>query len=156
VAADGSPDMDNVAQATDAQPPEQTEVAAPAPPGPAGAPAAAAEAAEFAQPDRGTPDPLGAGPLTADHAPTLDGNTLEMMLDLPLDVTVELGRTAMQLGEALALKPGAIIELDRLPGEPLDMHVNDRLVARGEVVVINDALGLRITEIIGKPAGTVG
>jgi len=75
---------------------------------------------------------------------------LETMLDLPLDVSVELGQATMQLGEALSLRPGSIIELDRLPGEPLDMHVNDRLVARGEVVVINDALGLRVTEVIGR------
>lgn len=76
--------------------------------------------------------------------------TLDHMLDLPLDVTVELGRTTMQLGDALALQPGSIIELNRLPGEPLDMHLNDRLVARGEVVVVNDALALRITEVVNK------
>ncbi len=89
-----------------------------------------------------------------DDAPRADadGAGLELMLDLPLDVTVELGRTMMQLGEALALQPGSIIELNRLPGEPLDMHINERLVARGEVVVVNDSLGLRITEIIGKSA----
>jgi flagellar motor switch protein FliN len=76
--------------------------------------------------------------------------TLEYMLDLPLDVTVELGRTTMLLGEALALQAGSIIELNRLPGEPLDMHLNDRLVARGEVVVVNDALALRITEVVNR------
>ena len=75
---------------------------------------------------------------------------LELMLDVPLDVTVELGRASMQLGEALALQAGSIIELDRLPGEPLDMHINDRLVARGEVVVVNEVLGLRVTEIVGR------
>lgn len=75
---------------------------------------------------------------------------LELMLDLPLDVTVELGAATLQLGEALALVPGSIIELNRLPGEPLDMHINGRLVARGEVVVVNDSLGLRVTEIIGR------
>lgn len=80
----------------------------------------------------------------------LQGANLDLMLDLPLDVTVELGRTIMQLGDALALQPGSIVELNRLPGEPLDLHVNERLVARGEVVVVNDALALRITEIIGN------
>ena len=75
---------------------------------------------------------------------------LELMLDVPLDVTVELGRTTMQLGEALALQAGSIIELNRMPGEPLDMHINDRLVARGEVVVVHEALGLRVTEIVGR------
>lgn len=82
--------------------------------------------------------------------PALEGPNLDLMLDLPLDVTVELGRTIMQLGDALALQPGSIVELNRLPGEPLDLHVNERLVARGEVVVVNDALALRITEIIGN------
>ena len=76
--------------------------------------------------------------------------SLELMLDVPLDVTVELGRTTMQLGEALALQMGSIIELNRLPGEPLDMHINDRLVARGEVVVVNETLGLRVTEIVNR------
>jgi flagellar motor switch protein FliN/FliY len=76
--------------------------------------------------------------------------SLDTMLDLPLEVTVELGGTTLQLGEALALQPGSILELERLPGEPLDMHINGRLVARGEVVVVNDSLGLRITEIVGR------
>lgn len=83
-------------------------------------------------------------------AQAMEGANLDLMLDLPLDVTVELGRTTMQLGDALALQPGSIVELNRLPGEPLDLHVNERLVARGEVVVVNDALALRITEIIGN------
>lgn len=80
-------------------------------------------------------------------------DSLEFMLDLPLEVTVELGRTTMQLGEALTLQPGSIIELNRLPGEALDMHLNDRLVARGEVVVVNDALALRITQVVGRGRG---
>lgn len=98
------------------------------------------------------PEEMTAGPppSAVSSAQDAEAATLGLMLDLPLDVTVELGRTTMRLGEALALQAGSIIELDRLPGESLDMHVNDRLVARGEVVVVNDALGLRITEIIGQ------
>lgn len=88
--------------------------------------------------------------------PSAELSGLERMLDLPLDVTVELGRSTMQLGEALALQPGSIIELERLPGEALDMHINERLVARGEVVVVNDSLGLRITEVIGREAQQTG
>jgi len=93
-----------------------------------------------------------AGPVRSPGQGTIDTAALEMMLDLPLDVTVELGRARMQLGEALGLQAGAIIELDRLPGEPLDLYVNERLVARGEVVVANDVLALRVTELIGKEA----
>lgn len=92
------------------------------------------------------------GPVRASSPGVVDAAALEVMLDLPLDVTVELGRARMQLGEALALQAGAIIELDRLPGEALDLYVNERLVARGEVVVTNDVLALRITELIGKEA----
>lgn len=109
------------------------------------------DAAEVTAPEPG-PELTAASPTSEpgppEAEPTLTG--LELMLDLPLDVTVELGSATLQLGEALALAPGSIIELNRLPGEPLDMHVNGRLVARGEVVVVNDSLGLRITEVIGR------
>jgi flagellar motor switch protein FliN/FliY len=63
---------------------------------------------------------------------------LDMLLDLPLDVSVELGRTRMSIQELLALAPGSVIELDKVAGEPLDILINDRLVARGEAVVVND------------------
>lgn len=109
------------------------------------------EPAEVKSPE--TEAELTAGPATPAGG-TSDGGAglagLELMLDLPLDVTVELGTATLQLGEALALAPGSIVELNRLPGEPLDMHINGRLVARGEVVVVNDSLGLRITEVIGR------
>lgn len=110
-------------------------------------PPAAQPSAPDSLPDVATPVAT-SPPLPTDLGP--DPSALEHMLDLPLDVTVELGRATMQLGEALALQPGSIIELNRLPGEPLDMHINERLVARGEVVVVNDVLGLRITEIIRR------
>lgn len=73
---------------------------------------------------------------------------LELMMDIPLEVTVELGSATMPLAEVLALGPGSVIELDRLPGEPLDLLANGRLIARGEVVVLNESFGLRITEIV--------
>ena len=75
---------------------------------------------------------------------------LDLLLDVPLDVTVELGRNRMTIQELLALSPGAVIELDKIAGEPLDIVVNDRLIARGEAVVINDKFGIRITDIISK------
>ena len=73
---------------------------------------------------------------------------LDLLLDVPLDVSVELGRCRMTIQDLLALGPGAIIELDKVAGEPLDVLINDRLVARGEAVVVNDKFGIRITDIV--------
>ena len=73
---------------------------------------------------------------------------LELLLDVPLELSVELGRTRMSIQELLALGPGSVIELDKVAGEPLDILVNDRLVARGEAVVVNDKFGIRITDIV--------
>lgn len=73
---------------------------------------------------------------------------LGMLLDVPLKVSVELGRTKMPIQDLLRLAPGGVVELDRLAGEPLDITVNGKLVARGEAVVVNERLGVRITEII--------
>jgi flagellar motor switch protein FliN/FliY len=75
---------------------------------------------------------------------------LDLLLDVPLDVTVELGRNRMTIQDLLALSPGSVLELDKVAGEPLDIVVNDRLIARGEAVVINDKFGIRITDIISK------
>ena len=75
---------------------------------------------------------------------------LDLLLDVPLDVTVELGRTRLTIQDLLALGPGSTIELDKVAGEPLDIVVNDRLVARGEAVVINEKFGIRITDIISR------
>jgi flagellar motor switch protein FliN/FliY len=75
---------------------------------------------------------------------------LDLLLDVPLDVTVELGRSRMSIQELLALSPGSVIELDKIAGEPLDIVVNDRLIARGEAVVVNDKFGIRITDIVSK------
>jgi flagellar motor switch protein FliN/FliY len=69
---------------------------------------------------------------------------------VPLDVTVELGRSRMSIQELLGLSPGSVIELDKIAGEPLDIVVNDRLIARGEAVVVNDKFGIRITDIVSK------
>lgn len=77
---------------------------------------------------------------------------LAAMLDVPLRLTVELGRAELPLAEVLALKPGSVVELDRFPGEPLDLYANGRLVARGEIIVLNDIFGFRITDILLAPA----
>ena len=75
---------------------------------------------------------------------------LDVLLDVPLDVTIELGRSRMSIQELLALSPGSVVELDKIAGEPLDIVVNDRLIARGEAVVVNDKFGIRITDIVSK------
>ncbi len=73
---------------------------------------------------------------------------IRFLLDIPLNVTVELGRTKMPLQEVLQLGQGSVIELDKLAGEPMEILVNDRPIARGEVVVVNEKFGVRITEIL--------
>ena len=80
---------------------------------------------------------------------TAEGATgLGRVRDIPLEVTVELGRTRLLIRDILDLSPGAIIELDKVAGEPVDLFANGMLVARGEVVVIDDNFGVRVTEII--------
>lgn len=73
---------------------------------------------------------------------------LDLILDIPLNVTVELGRNKMLINDLLQLGQGSVIELTKLVGEPLEVMVNNRLVARGEVVVINEKFGVRLTDIV--------
>ncbi len=74
---------------------------------------------------------------------------IEMLLDVPVKIRVELGRCRMQVQDILRLGRGAVVELDKLAGDSLDLYVNDRLVARGEVLVQNQSFCVRITEILG-------
>lgn len=74
--------------------------------------------------------------------------SIDLFMDVMLKVTVELGRTRMTLQQVLDLQNGSVIELDRLAGDPVDVFVNDLLIARGEVVVVDDKFGVRITEVI--------
>lgn len=73
---------------------------------------------------------------------------LSLLLDIPLQVTVELGRARMTIDNLLKLGQGSIVELDRIAGEPLDIYVNHKLVARGEAVVIKEKFGVRILDIV--------
>jgi flagellar motor switch protein FliN/FliY len=73
---------------------------------------------------------------------------LDLLLGVTLRVTVELGRTKMSIEEILKLGPGSVVELDKLAGEPVDVLVNGRLIARGEVVVLDDRFGVRITDVV--------
>ena len=81
---------------------------------------------------------------------------LERLNDVGLELTVEVGRTRMTLGQALALGPGSVITLDRLADQPVDLLVNGMPVARGEVVVIDDVFGLRVTQIVASVEATAG
>ena len=71
-----------------------------------------------------------------------------IIMDVPLEVTVELGRTRKKIKEILEFSPGTIVELDKLAGEPIDVLVNGKFVAKGEVVVIDEKFGIRITDIV--------
>ena len=73
---------------------------------------------------------------------------ISLIMDVPLEVTVELGRTTKSISEILDFTPGTIIELDKIAGEPIDVLVNGKFVAKGEVVVIEESFGIRVTEII--------
>lgn len=91
--------------------------------------------------------------------PVLDEPTsrdLGLVLDVPVEVSVEIGRTRMTIRQAMALVPGFVVTLDKVAGEPVDLLVNGKRVARGEVVVIDEEFGLRVTEVVhpaGKPPG---
>ncbi len=73
---------------------------------------------------------------------------LNLILDIPLRVTVELGRTKMPVSELLNLTQGSVVELSKLAGEPMEVLVNDKLIAKGEAVVVNEKFGVRLTDII--------
>ncbi|MGB4065180.1 MAG: flagellar motor switch protein FliN [Azonexus sp.] len=75
-------------------------------------------------------------------------NELDMILDIPVQITVELGRTKITIKNLLQLAHGSVVELDAMAGEPMDVLVNGTLIAQGEVVVVNDKFGIRLTDII--------
>jgi flagellar motor switch protein FliN/FliY len=77
---------------------------------------------------------------------------LERLYDVPVELAVEIGRTHMTIRETLALGPGSIVTLNRLAGEPVDLLVNGKPIARGEVVVIDEEFGLRVTEVLAPKA----
>lgn len=80
--------------------------------------------------------------------PVVDTNKLDFIMDIPLHVTVELGRTRLLVKEVLQLTQGAVVELSKMAGEPLDVFVNSKLVARGEAVVVNDKFAIRLVDIV--------
>jgi flagellar motor switch protein FliN/FliY len=90
------------------------------------------------------PVPLRPVPAPAEGDPT----DLTLVLDVPVEVAVEIGRTRMTIGETLAIVPGTIVPLDRMAGEPVDLLVNGRRIARGEVVAVDEEFGLRVTDVV--------
>jgi flagellar motor switch protein FliN/FliY len=102
-----------------------------------------------AEPVPGASIPRQVAPPRTAGAALAAGAGLDLLRDVVMEVTVELGRTRMTISELLSLAPGAVVELDRAAGSPADLLVNGTLLARGEVVVVDEDFGIRITEIVG-------
>jgi flagellar motor switch protein FliN/FliY len=81
---------------------------------------------------------------------------LSFVMDVPVELTIELGRKITRIGEVLRLGPGSILELNKANGEPLDVYVNNRLIARGEAVVVGERYGIRLTEVVVADGGGRG
>jgi flagellar motor switch protein FliN/FliY len=101
-------------------------------------------------------DPVDYVPFETNITPapevSADAPELERLYDVPVELAVEIGRTRMTIRETLALGPGSIVTLNRLAGEPVDLLVNGKPIARGEVVVIDEEFGLRVTEVVAGEA----
>lgn len=101
-------------------------------------------AAESSQPQA---NPAPVAQLDDDGKPRKDVD-LDMVMDIPVTISMEIGRTRISIRNLLQLSQGSVVELDRLAGEPMDVLVNDTLIAHGEVVVVNDKFGIRLTDVI--------
>lgn len=101
--------------------------------------------------DSPTVAPVEYGEVGPGTAPSEQPRDLDLLGDVDMEVTVQLGSVRMQIRDLLALQSGSVVELDRAAGAAVDVLVNGRLLARGDVVVIDEELGVRITEILGRP-----
>jgi flagellar motor switch protein FliN/FliY len=108
--------------------------------------AAATPAVAPAPPPQVKPAPF--AELHAEPAGSMPNTQLDLVMDIPVTLSVELGRTKIQIRELLQLAQGSVVDLDRLAGEPMDVLVNGFLIARGEVVLVNDKFGIRLTDIV--------
>ncbi|WP_061241383.1 flagellar motor switch protein FliN [Ectopseudomonas composti] len=108
---------------------------------------AAAEPAQPAAP-RAPMEEFGSAPPPSNLPVNLDGPNLDVILDIPVSISMEVGNTDITIRNLLQLNQGSVIELDRLAGEPLDVLVNGTLIAHGEVVVVNEKFGIRLTDVI--------
>ena len=108
----------------------------------------AAPAADDAEPGAGDGDPIDSNGMPAIDVLPSSAKDLEAVYDIPVQVSAVLGKSTMQVSQLLKLGRGSVVELDRKVGEPIDIYVNNRLVARGEVVIVDERLGVTMTEII--------
>ena len=115
-------------------------------------------AAPPAEPAQGSIMPLATPAVDQPPPPIAHGiESLGFVMDVPVEVTVELGRKTAKIGEVLRLAPGSVVELSKANGEPLDIYVNNRLIARGEAVVVGERYGVRLTEVlVGDERGRGG
>jgi len=103
---------------------------------------------------KGSRPPHAQSPISAhsldpsSFAPLRGADSLSFVMDVPVELTIELGRKQVKIGEVLRLGPGSVLELDKANGEPLDVYVNNRLVARGEAVVLGERYGIRLIEVL--------
>lgn len=112
----------------------------------------AAALAEQSELEQAAPAPL--DELTEDAGSRDSEQKIEAILDIPVTLSVEIGRTKISIRNLLQLNQGSVVELDRLAGEPLDVKVNGTLIAHGEVVVVNERFGIRLTDVV-SPADRV-
>ncbi len=104
---------------------------------------------------------VSASALKGDKSPSAEplagtsraADSLSFVMDVPVELTIELGRKTTKIGEVLRLGPGSILELSKANGEPLDVYVNNRLIARGEAVVVGERYGIRLTEVVVTDEG---
>lgn len=82
------------------------------------------------------------------EAPEADKNNLDLLLDVPLNISVEVGRSKVLIKDLLEMREGSVIELEKLAGEPLDVYVNSQLIARGEAVLVKDKFAIRLTDVV--------
>ncbi len=108
----------------------------------------AAAMAEQAVADEALANPISFEELESEHIKANPNPELEVILDIPVTISMEVGRTSITIRNLLQLNQGSVIELDRLAGEPLDVLVNGTLIAHGEVVVVNEKFGIRMTDVI--------
>ena len=103
----------------------------------------------------GSPPLKGAAAVAAEnlHPGSRATDGLSFVMDVPVELTIELGRKITKIGEVLRLGPGSILELNKANGEPLDVYVNNRLIARGEAVVVGERYGIRLTEVVVNDDG---
>ena len=94
-------------------------------------------------------------PLQPSNGLAAEGADLSRLHDVPVELAVEIGRTRMTIGQTLELRPGSVVSLNRLAGEPVDLLINGKPIARGEVVVIDEEFGLRVTDVVSSSRGTI-